>query len=136
MTTGKQLSTHNAIAFFELLAKRHPEIDSQLPSKNLVDNCIVCFKPAKMPTEAYEIYERFLKRWYMDNGFMEAEPDLVFVSTTDQKGMALDTSLIDSITIVDMELTKVVMREKEGDFKNTIIIKENRDDFKKRVYIF
>lgn len=136
MTTDKQLTPQDAIDFFTLLENRHPEIDIQLPSKNLVDNSIVCFKPAKMTADTYDIYERFLKRWYMDNGFMEVEPDLVYVATNDQKAMALDTSLIESIDIVDMQLTRVVIREKEGDFKNTIIIKENRDYFKNRVYIF
>jgi len=134
--TEKQLSPHDANKFFDLLAKRHPEIDVQLPSKNLVDNSIVCFKPAKMKDDEYDIYVRFLKRWYMENGFIPFEPDLVYVFTNDQKAMAIDTSSIISINRVDMEFTKVEIKEKDSEMTSTIVIKEEKDQFKNRVYIY
>lgn len=67
---------------------------------------------------------------------MPFEPDLVYVFTNDQKAMVIDTSSIISINRVDMELTKVEIKEKDSEKSNTIVIKEEKDQFKNRVYIF
>lgn len=133
----KEVTPEQFNLFWEAFNKRHPELDAQLPSTRvLLNGSIFCNKPSKMPDETYDIYFRFLRRWYMENDFIPFEPDLVFVSTNDEKGMAIDTALITDISRVDMELTRVTIKEKDSDIKNTITILEDADYFKNRVDIF
>jgi hypothetical protein len=133
----KEVTTEQFNSFLELFKSKHPEIDMQLPSsRSLINGSIFCNQPAKMPDEMYDIYFRFLRRWYMDNGFIPIEQDLVYVSVDDGKVMAIDTDLITSINRVSMELTNVSIKEKESDIIKTITIKEDADYFKNRVYIF
>lgn len=109
----------------------------QLPANRiLLNGSIFCNQPAKMPKETYDIYFRFLRRWYMDNDFIPFEPDIVYVSTNDEKGMAIDTADIVSLMEIDNDLTEVMVKEKETDIMNQVVIKENIEYFKKRVYIF
>jgi hypothetical protein len=136
--TNKEVTPAQADKFWEAFNLRHPDIDMQLPpTRLLINGSIICNQPAKMPNEIYNIYFRFLKRWYMDNGYIEPENDLVYVATNDMKGMAIDTSKIVSINPVDMETTKVVFDDiNDNNERKTVVIKENVDYFKKRVYIF
>ena len=124
--------------FFELFNKRHLDIDMRLPTiRSLVNGGIYCNQPAKMPDDEYDIYFRFLKRWYMDNDFMPFEPDMVIVATNneiDKTVVGIDTANIKDIKAVTMDLTDVTF-ERDSQML-TVTIKEKSDYFKKRAYIF
>ncbi len=133
----KEVTPEQFNEFFELFGKRHPDIDMQLPATRvLLSGSIFCNQPAKMPKDEYDIYFRFLRRWYMDNDFIPFEPDRVYVSTNDFKGMEIDTATIVSIEPVDTDLAKVTIQKKESDIKDVIIIKESAEYFKRRTDIF
>lgn len=133
----KEVTPEQFNLFFELFAARHPEIDAKLPpTRALINGNIYCNQPAKMPDDVYNIYFRFLRRWYMDNGFIPFDVDLVYVSTNAAKGMAIDTATIIDINPVTLDTASVTIQEKDSDIKETIIIQESADYFKNRVYIF
>ena len=134
----KEVTLEQFNEFWELFHKRHPELDMQLPSTRvLLNGSIYCNQPATMPKEIYDIYFRFLRRWYMDNDFIPFAPDFVYVSLHDglnKTAMEIDTSTITDIKPVTTDLTSVTITRDGVD--NTVVIKENVDYFKNRVYIF
>lgn len=66
----KSLTLADAEHFWEYLDKEHLHISIQLPSKAFVNDVIVSFQPARMKNEDYAEYQRILKQWLTDNGFM------------------------------------------------------------------
>lgn len=133
----KEVQPEDFNSFFELFNKRHPEIDAQLPpSRSLINGSIFCNQPARMPDETYDIYDRFLRRWYADNGFAPSQPDLVYVATNDEKAMEIDTSTITDINGVDIDKARVTIKDKETGMLSDIVILENAGYFRNRVYIF
>jgi len=125
--------------FCVLFAERHPDIEQAFKQQKfqLINGSIFRDKPAKMSEDIYSRYFRFLKRWYMANGYMEYEPDLVYVflpaSTT---ARAIDTATIRTIEPVTLELTKLTIQKKGSDIIEAITINENFEFFTKRAYIF
>ena len=134
---NKEVTPEESNKFWYLFASKHPDIEFKLKSKILVNGIIWANQPAKMPDEEYDIYTRFLKRWYIDNGIIEYEPDFVYVSTkdSDKKAMGIETDKIISIENAGNDLSKVVIQVDENEIKE-IIIKEDAEYFKNRVYIF
>lgn len=134
----KQVTPQEFNSFCELFATRHPSIEEGFKKQPLIliDGVIIRYQPGKMSNDEYDIFMRFLKRWYMANGYMEFEPDLVFVATDDMKAMAIDTDTIKTIEPVTLELTNVTIQEKNSDIIESLIIKENFEVFRKRAYIF
>lgn len=134
----KEITPVDADKFWNLFIAKHPDIADQFSGKALVNDAIVAFQPKVMTDESYSIYNRFLRRWYADNGYMEAQPDLIYVSLNDDHNktvMELDTSMIKSIEPANsLSISKVVI-EGEGETK-TIFIKMNFEELKKIVYIF
>ena len=131
-----EVSPQDALKFWEHLEKKYPEIDSQLSTRTLVDSKIISFQPAKMSNDDYEIYNRILNRWLIENNFKPNEPDYVYVSTNDEKGMAIDTSLITTVESEGVGLSKVFIKNEDSDLIESVTIKEEAEAFKKRAYLF
>jgi|GEM_PF-5978459 len=139
MANKKELTLDDVKNFWELFTAKHPLICDQFSGKVFMDNAIVAFQPHVMTDESYEIYNRFLKRWYADNGFMEREPNFVVVALTneiDKTVRAIDTDKIVSIEGIDGTFSAVTIKEDDIETPVTIVVKEFVEDLRKRVYIF
>jgi tRNA-binding EMAP/Myf-like protein len=137
----KEVTLEQFNKFWELFDEKHLDISFQLTAKTLINGSIITFKPAKMHEETYDKYTRFLKRWYMDNGFLDFAPDFVYVATNDNdaemKAIEIDTAKILSIEPVEKndKICKVIIKEDEG-INKELIIKESVEYFKNRSDIF
>jgi hypothetical protein len=129
----------DANRFWQLFSVRHPNIFSQFTSTPFIDGSILAFRPKTMDDNDFRIYERYLKRWLADNGFMPLQIDEIYVSLNDgeNKGVRIiDTSTIIRITGIDANLTAVEIKEPDMDKPITIHIKQFVEDLRKNVYIF
>lgn len=130
------MTVEYANEFWSHIAKNYPDIDRQLSNRALVNEAIISFQPARMSNEDYDTYNRILKQWLANNGFIPSpQPDMIYVATNDSKAMGFDSINIVSLMAIDDELTEVIIKD-ENDINTNVIIKENIEDFKKRVYIF
>jgi len=135
MSIKKDVTPAEADKFWELFNEKHPEIDAKLPpTRALINGSIFCNKPATMSEDEYNIFFKFLRKWYMDNGFINREPVSITVITADQKMATIISDSIMEIEPIDAFSTKVKYRE-SLDTVTEVVVNENSEVFKHRLNI-
>ncbi len=129
----------DANRFWQEFAKRHPDIERQLQGKFFLDGgSFGAFQPKTLDDVSYNIFTRYLKRWFFTNGFWHKQVDEVYVSLNndvDKTVRAIDTDDIISIERVDDITCKMLIKD-FGGFTNTLYLKETFEHMNRLVYIF
>jgi hypothetical protein len=132
MTKNKEVSIEQFDEFWRLFNERYPDIDAKLPSSRiLVNGSIMCNQPAKMLDDEYNVYFRFLQKWYMDNGFIEKKPVTIIAITAGHKLVQIISDSLVEIEPIDDFSTRVKYRE-TIDIVSEVVININSEVLKHR----
>lgn len=120
--------------FWDLFHARHPDIDNRLPSTRiLLKGSIFCNQPATMPDDEYEVYFRFLRRWYVNKGIISFKPDLMKVRINDTTKQEINADTIKDIRKFDNTHCHIYFNDTS---MTEMVVMEDFDSLIKRWKIF